>query len=249
MQAVILAAGMGQRLRPVTEALPKGLIEIEEKTLLERSLDALSDSGLRDIVIVTGFFGQAITQKFGNNYNGLNIIYVLNEEYHKSGSMYSFSKAKDIISSDVLLLESDLLYDPKAIRILLDSDFRDCVLVSEPSGSGDEVYICVDGSKKIIELGKDISCENRKKAIGELVGISKFSKEFLQRLFKDAEADYKRGETSRHYEECVLTTARSGNPVYALLIRGLLWTEIDNENDLSRAKTMIYPNIKRMSDR
>lgn len=249
MQAVILAAGAGQRLKPVTNALPKGLIEIEGKTLLEYSLDALDESGLNDIIIVTGFFGEAIKQKFGNKYAGLKITYVLNEEYYKSGSMYSFSKARDIINKDILLLESDLLYDSKAIGVLLNSGFKDCVLAGKLSGSGDEVYICVDENQRITELGKDITYENKKKAIGELVGISKFSKEFLAELFKNAEDDYKKGEVNRHYEECVLATAKSGNPVYGLLISGLVWVEIDNEKDLLKAKGQVYSKIKRLSKR
>mgnify|MGYP001598219661 CR=1 FL=1 len=249
MQAVILAAGAGQRLKPVTNALPKGLIEIEGKTLLEYSLDALDEGGLKDIIIVTGFFGEAIKQKFGNKYAGLKITYVLNEEYYKSGSMYSFSKARDIINNDILLLESDLLYDSKAIGVLLNSGFKDCVLAGKLSGSGDEVYICVDENQRITELGKDITYENKKKAIGELVGISKFSKEFLAELFKNAEGDYKKGEANRHYEECILATAKSGNPVYGLLIGGLVWTEIDNEKDLLKAKSQVYPKIKRLSNR
>jgi 2-aminoethylphosphonate-pyruvate transaminase len=247
LQAVILAAGAGQRLKPLTNALPKGLIEIVGKTLLEYSLDALDESGLKDIVIVTGFFGEAIKRKFGNKYAGLKITYVLNEEYYKSGSMYSFSKAKDAINSDILLLESDLLYDPKAIGILLNSGFKDCVLAGKLSGSGDEVYICVDDDQRITELGKEISCENKKKAVGELIGISKFSKEFLAELFKTAEKDYAKGEVNRHYEECVLATAKSGRPVHGLLISGLIWTEIDNEKDLLRAKSQIYPKIKKIS--
>ena len=248
MQAVILAAGIGKRLRPITDRLPKALIEIGGKTLLEHSLDNLIENGIKEAVVVIGFQGDSIKKKIGYNYCGMDIKYVVNEEYNKTGSMYSFSKAKDIINNEVILLESDLLYDPKAIKVLLDSNFKDCILVSKLSESGDEVYVCVDENRKITDLGKNITRENKKNAIGELVGISKLSKEFLRGLFKEAE-DCRHKKLNYHYEECTLATTRLGSPVFAVLCNELLWIEIDNAKDLLKAKNHTYPEIKRILKR
>lgn len=246
MKAVILAAGMGTRLRPTIQKIPKGLIEIKGKTLLEYSLSALKGNGIQEVIIVVGFLAKAIKEKFGREYKGIKIDYVLNHEYPKTGSMYSFSCAKDKIGdSNVILLESDLLYDPKAIRVLLNSVHKDCILVSELSGSGDEVYICANNNQRIMELGKNISDLNKKNAIGELVGILKLSKDFLEKLFEKAEEDYRKNKMNYEYEECVFASSKFGNPVYAVLCKNLSWTEIDNENDLRRAKEKVYPKIKR----
>jgi choline kinase len=141
-------------------------------------------------------------------------------------------------------LESDLLYAPKAISLLLNSDFEDCILVAKLTGSGDEVYICVDDKQRVIELGKNIANQNKKNAIGELVGISRFSREFLSKLFKKAEENYKEGKLNYHYEECVFETTKFDRPVYAIIDKDLAWIEIDNENDLKKAKEQIYPRIK-----
>lgn len=245
MKAVILAAGMGKRLRPMTETLPKGLIEIEGKSLLEYSFTALEENDIKEVIIVVGFFAEAIKEKFGERYKGVKIIYVLNQEYSKTGSMYSFSKGKDAIgNNNIILLESDLLYDPKAIKMVLSSKFTDLILVSDLSDSGDEVYIYVDDNQRIIELGKNIVDKNKKKAIGELVGISRYSKAFLSKLFKKAKENYEKGELNYHYEECVFAASQLGSPVYAVLCKDLAWIEIDNENDLRRAKEQIYPKIK-----
>ncbi len=244
MKAVILAAGIGKRLRPITEKLPKCLIEIGKKTLLEHSLGALKEHGINDVIMVVGFYKDSIKQKFGNTYNGINITYVNNKEHSSTGSMYSFSKTKNLINSNVLLLESDLLYDKKAIKILLDSKFKDAILVANPINSGDDVYICTNEKKEITNLGKNIPEEDKKHAIGALVGISKYSKEFLLKLFKKAEQDYSNNELNYHYEESVFATSRLGNPIYAVLCKDLKWIEIDNENDLKRAKEEIYPKLK-----
>jgi choline kinase len=244
LQAVILAAGLGKRLKPVTDILPKGLIEIRGKSLLEYSLNALSQNGIKEVIIIVGFLHKAIKQKFKEDYSGLKITYVLNKEYSKTGSMYSFSKVKEIIKGDIILLESDLLYEPNAIKVLLDFARKDAILVSRLSGSRDEVYICVDDNQRIIELGKNINEQSRKKAVGELVGISKFSREFLSELFEKAEEDYEKGKLNYHYEECVFATSKSGRPVYAVLCKDLTWIEIDNENDLKKAREQVYSRIK-----
>lgn len=244
MIAVILAAGKGVRLRPLTHDIPKGLIEIDGKTLLERSLDNLSKYGVKKAIIVIGHLGNMIKDKLGNNYNGIKIAYIENREYASSGSMYSFSKVKGFIDDDVILLESDLLYDKKAIKAINESKFRDFILVAPCSGSGDEVFICSGKDKRLSDLGKEIA--NKEKAIGELVGISKFSREFIKRLFERAEQDYKKGEKNYHYEEVVFATNKENKdyPVYAVLIYDLAWIEIDKENDLKKAKEEIYPKIK-----
>lgn len=248
MQAVILAAGVGKRLKPLTQTLPKGLITMGGKSLLEHSLDALEENGIKETIIVVGYLKEAVKEKLSDEYKGIRITYVVNEEYGKTGSMYSFSKAKDAIrGNDVLLLESDLLYDYTALPILINAEFNNCILVAEVSNSGDEVYICVDKNQRIIGLGKNIPEENKKNAVGELVGISRFSKEFLSQLFRKAEEDYKRGELNYHYEECVFAVSKQGKPVYAVLSRDLVWVEIDKESDLKRAQEYVYPKIMGLS--
>ena len=108
MKSVILAAGMGKRLNPTIGNIPKGLIKIGKKTLLERSLEILFKNRIKEVIIVIGYLGSMIKDKLGNSYSGVKIKYIWNKEYTNSGSMYSLSKAKDIIDDDVILLESDL---------------------------------------------------------------------------------------------------------------------------------------------
>src|SRR3990172_5290046 len=215
MQAVILAAGSGTRLRPLTEYIPKGLIRIGDKTLLEYSLNALKHNGIDEVIIVVGYQSELILNKFSNHYNGLKIIYIFNHEYAHTGSMYSLSQAKDTIKgNDILLLESDLLFDPKAVRIALNSQFKDLILAADLSNSGDEVYICVDNNHRLTALGKNISEDMKKKAVGELMGISRFSDKFLDAVFKKAEEEYLQEKYTSHYEECVFAVNQSGCPVY-----------------------------------
>ena len=244
MKAVILAAGMGTRLKPLTNKIPKALIEIDGKTLLERSLNSLDKNGINEAIIVVGFYGEAIKKRFGNKYKKINITYIENKEYKKTGSMYSFSKTKERLDEDVILLESDLLYDPSAIKIVISSNFKDLILVANILKSNEDVYICTNNKQEITNLGKNIPDEDKKQATGALVGISKFSKEFLKKLFERAEQHYKEKKLNYHYEENVFETSKLGHPVNAEIKKELNWIEIDNENDLKRAKEEVYPKIK-----
>ena len=240
-QAVILAAGRGLRLQSLAKEIPKCLIEIGKKTLLERSLDNLAESGIKEAVIMTGFKDKSVRKKIGKNYKGIKIIYIKNKEYQKTGSMSLFM-AKNLIKGDILLLECDLLYEKRAINILLESGRKNVILAAGFLDSGDDVYIRVDKNDKLIDLGKDIS--KKEKAIGALVGISKFSKSFLKRYCEFAENDYSKGRKKRHYEEVVLDASGQGEPVFVEMRGDLNWIEIDNEKDFKRAKKEIYPRIK-----
>lgn len=248
MQAVILAAGKGTRLKAKTDTLPKAMIEIEGKPLLEYSLDALARCGLSDVIIVVGFRHETITRRFGDHYHGLKIQYIENDQYAVSGSMYSLSLVQDIIADEILLLESDLLYEPRVLPRLLDSEYPNCILVAGLSGSGDEVYICTNEKQEIIELGKNISDAGRQRAIGELAGISRFHRSFLKSVFTTARQDFQKGEMNYHYEECVFRASRQSMPIHAVTATELAWVEIDTAADLQRAQDQIFPLISRQTE-
>lgn len=244
MQAVILAAGRGTRLEAKTDTLPKAMIEIEGIPLLEFSLEAMIGNGITDVIMVVGFRHETITRRFGTHYRGLKIRYVLNDNYAGSGSMYSLSLVKDIIENEILLLESDLLYESRAISLLLNGGHPNCILVAGLSGSGDEVYICANDKQEITELGKNIPGSSKKNAIGELAGISRFQNKFLELVFSKAQEDFLGGKLNHHYEDCVFRTSKQTIPIHAVADKDLAWIEIDTAEDLQKAQDLIYPRIK-----
>lgn len=244
MKAVILAAGMGTRLRPITETLPKAFLPIDGKPLIWYSLDNLMRSGITDVLIVTGFLHDRFHDEIGDSFKDyLNIEYAHNPRYTETGSMYSLSQSKKIIDEDIILLESDLLYEQRAIERLLEYDFPDTMLVAPLSGSGDEVYITADGERHLTNLGKDIP--EKDQAIGELVGITKLSYSYLEKVWEYAERDYEHGEENYHYEEVIVRVAQNEGPLQCMKLPELAWIEIDKAEDLQRAKKEIYPKIQR----
>ena len=241
MKAVILAAGMGTRLRPLSNNIPKAFVEIDNVPLIIRSLENIKSFGIKDVIIVVGYKGDYFKKKIGIKYKKIKIKYVLNEDFSKTGSMYSLSKTEGLVDDDIFLFESDLLYEKKAIQCLLDSKESNEILVATLSGSGDEVYIVVNENNELINLGKKII--NIKDAIGELVGISKLSQAFLTELYKLAKVDYDNNNLNYHYEEVIFKLSKA-YPIKCKLIQDLSWIEIDNLEDLNRAKNIIYPKIQ-----
>ena len=243
MQAVILSAGLGSRLNSENHELPKGLIEVGGKPLLEYSLEALIPNEIHDLIMVVGFQHEMIRDRFGSRYQDLKIEYLLNEQYANSGSMYSFAMVQGAIENEIILLESDLLYEPWAISILLNAAYKNCILVTALSGSGDEVFICTNEKQEITALGKNIPRNHKKKAAGELAGLSKFEGNFLDLVFRKSCKDIAAGQLNYHYEECVFETSKYTEPVYAVFADDLVWYEIDTEKDLKKAREQIYPMI------
>jgi 2-aminoethylphosphonate-pyruvate transaminase len=232
MIAVILAAGQGVRIRPLTYSVPKGLLRLDDRPLLRYSLANLHRSGIDQAIIVVGYKGELVRRELGNTCEGVKVTYLENSEYQDTGSMYSFLKAETEIETDILLLESDLVYEPRAIDYAMQSPERDLILVAAARGTGDEVYIRAAEDRRLIDLGKQIG---RKKTIGELVGISKLSLDFLRRMFIQARREIQR-DRGISYEEVISATARHySHPVYCVYVKDLVWTDVDNENDLQEA--------------
>ncbi len=231
-QAIILAAGVGSRLKGTLDNRPKGFIKLGERTIIEESIAKLVHANITDIVIVTGYcqeFYEQLSEKFAV------IRTILNPDFAGSGSMRSFCIASPYINSDFLLLESDLIYEYKALQTLRNSPLDSCILLSGETGAGDEVYVGISG-QRIVNMSKkrsDIACLG-----GELVGISKISLELYRRMINifPKKCQY-------HYEDC-LTDISDDIAIHYHYIEDLAWTEIDDENQLTRAKEKIYPLIK-----
>ncbi|MCH8139974.1 MAG: aminotransferase class I/II-fold pyridoxal phosphate-dependent enzyme [Proteobacteria bacterium] len=118
-RALILAAGRGSRLQPLTADIPKCLVEIGGESLLERALQALSSQGVTEAVIVIGYKGKVIRDRFGSRFAGVDIHYVEAPDYATTNNIRSLWDAREYLDRDVLLLEADIAFDPSVIAALL----------------------------------------------------------------------------------------------------------------------------------
>ena len=173
--AVILAAGLGTRLRDEVADVPKGFLRLGEQTIIEESIGRLAAAGIQDILIVTGYCADHY-ERLAARHDGL-VRTVHNPAFAASGSMYSLYCGRGLIDRDFLLLESDLIFEPRALACLLDHPSPDGILVSGATHAGDEVYVATrDGL--LVDMSKNrasLAATDDTEVTGELVGICKIS--------------------------------------------------------------------------
>ncbi|WP_409821609.1 NTP transferase domain-containing protein [Vogesella sp.] len=236
--AVILAAGRGERFGDQGKLHPKGFIDLGDGPIVKISIDKLIAAGISKVIVVSGHLAP-FYQSLAKQYPGV-IDLVHNPSYAQSGSMFSLACAAHSINEDFLLLESDLIYDRKALEHLANASSPDVVLVSGATSSQDEVYVEADqGFLKNLSKNR---CLLSSEPVGELVGISRVSMAFFSHMMDYSLDVFKQ---TKHLEyESALVAASAVLPMQCLKIEDLAWSEIDTKSHLERAILQVYPSIK-----
>ena len=155
MKAIILAAGMASRLRPLTDHKPKCLLEIGKQCLLGRAIEGLIFNGIREVVIVTGYLQEQIIEFVQRHYPDLKVEYIYNEKYASTNNIYSLWLTKDKIRGErILLLDSDILFDPLLVKAVLDCPDTTCLALNDHPLSEEEIKVIPDAQGKVAEISK-----------------------------------------------------------------------------------------------
>ncbi|MGN0437561.1 MAG: aminotransferase class I/II-fold pyridoxal phosphate-dependent enzyme [Lachnospiraceae bacterium] len=242
MQAVILAAGMGKRLKELTKNNTKCMVKVNGITLIERMLCQIEKKKLSRIVIVVGYKGQELIDYIDTLHIQTPIVYVNNPIYDKTNNIYSLALAKDwLCKDDTLLLESDLIFDDSVIDELLNDPRETLALV-------DKYESWMDGT--CVKLGNDDDIEafipKNKFQFSEIkdyyktVNIYKFSKHFSESHYIPFLEAYQIALGENEYYEQVLRviTMLDEPEIKAKRLTGQLWYEIDDIQDLDIAASM-----------
>ncbi|RUA01025.1 MAG: phosphocholine cytidylyltransferase family protein [Deltaproteobacteria bacterium] len=235
--AVIMAGGLGLRINQHIDNKPKGFIDIDGVTLIERSINIMKKHGIRRFIIGTGYqspYYEKLAEKIPH------ILLKKNPIYARTSSFYTLFNLRELITEDFLLLESDLLFEEKAIQYLQQHNEKNVVLASGRTHSRDEVYIETDDRGILVKMSKDREMLGR--VDGELVGITRLSLQRFQQICAAYQADESTAEKIDY--ETALTTISATHPIRVDRIEDLIWTEIDMVSHLDRAKNTIYPRIK-----
>ncbi len=229
--AVILAAGLGSRLQADR---PKGLVEIGDRPILGRSLALLHAAGVTEIVIVVGWRQEAYRAYLAAQFPAVRVLE--NPDFSGTGSLASLLIAARATAGDVLVVESDLLYERRAPARLLAAPGRDTLLASGFTASDDEVWVHARGSR-LAHLSKRPWTGAPR--CGELVGLTRLSRPALTRLLA-VEATLPPGA---HYEDG-LNAICDAHPIDVCLVEDLQWCEIDTPEHLRRAREQVWPRIQ-----
>jgi choline kinase len=240
MQAVILAAGIAKRLRPLTDNTPKCLLNIGEKNLLHRTIENIIANGINDFVFVTGYKEHMIKDYLNNNFKDINKIILTNPDYENNNNSYSLWMTKDFMKDDMLLLDSDILFDKNIIKRLLNSKHENCLAVNVTEKlDAEQIKVIVDKQNKILHIGKEIEI---KKSIGESIGIEKFSKNYLKELFSVLDRKIVKEKNVNEFYEAsfqeIIGKNDSRNSLYSIDVSDYKCMEIDTVEDYKYASNL-----------
>ena len=235
MQAIILAAGISKRLRPLTDSTPKCLLKIGGKTILEMTINNILKNGINELVMVTGYRENMIKDFIGNNYPGLNIVYLTNSDYENNNNSFSLWMTKNYVRGDCILLDSDILFDYRIISKLLTSPHIDCLAVERDHALGvEEIKVIIDSSNKILHIGKQLSIAE---SFGESIGIERFTYGFFSKLADVLDRKIvKENNVNEFYESSFQELYDEGNAMYAVDVSEYKCMEIDFPEDLEKAE-------------
>lgn len=240
--ALFLAAGRGVRLGPRGHLIPKGFLELDGITLVERAVGQLRAAGIEEIVVVTGHLAghyEALAERLGGG-----VRTVFNPDYARLGSGHSLAVGLAATPGEVLVLESDLVWEGRALEAVRDAEGDSVLLVSGETASGDEVWVWADPEAPAPRLG-GMSKQRRHRpeaAWGELVGLTRIGPALRPVLA----AEIARATAEKplvDYETCLVGACRTA-PVELVRIEDLAWSEIDDEGMYARVVAEVWPRIR-----
>lgn len=239
MKAVILAAGMASRLRPLTLKTPKCLLNIGSRPLLQRSMDAIISAGISDFVIVTGYLHGMIEQFVQDTYgDSVTVQFIHNDVYDSTNNIYSLWLARQAVDGEpFMLLDSDLLYDPQIVaQVVGDAADNVLTLIKHPLGEEEmKVVTADDGS--ILEISKTCSPAA---AAGESLGIERFGAAYSTALFRELEVMMNSEHLeNKFYELAFERLIPQGHTFKVLDVTTLFSCELDTVEDFQNAKDNI----------
>lgn len=246
MQAIILAAGMGKRLKELTQNNTKCMVKVNGITLIDRMLHQIDRQHLSRVVIVVGYEGQKLIDYIGTLDIQTPIVYINNPIYDKTNNIYSLALAKDwLLKDDTLLFESDLIFEDEVLDMLV-NDPRDTLALV------DKYEAWMDGT--CVKLGDDDSIEafipGKKFKFDEIkdyyktVNLYKFSKHFSETHYVPFLDAYQSALGQNEYYEQVLRviTMLDDPEIKAKRLDGQKWYEIDDIQDLDIAESIFAPD-------
>ena len=243
MKGLILAAGFGKRLQPLTNEIPKCMVQAKGVPLLARSLDALAELGIDEIALVVGHMADYVRREIGTRWQGATISYFENSRYLETNNIASFNRAAPFMDDDLLMLECDLYYRSSILRDLASSEGDCAILVSpfNPATMDGSVVRARDGAVTELILGKWQDADFDPTRALKTVTMYKFTKRFLRKFVPLVEWDVNNMGEKSYYEKALgaLIYLRECD-VRAVVAREEDWIEIDSASDLARAESAAF---------
>lgn len=242
-RAVILAAGMGSRLRPYTEFLPKPLVQVNGIPILHNALHQLSELGIRQATVVVGYRKDAIEQSCGHRFEGVDIEYVHNPIFDRTGSAYSLWLARNtMLAGDTVFLEGDVFFEREVLERALrtaspTNQSVAAVAAFDAAMSGSAVELADDGSVATFVMSQT-PVEAQARGLFKTINLTRFSADASrEQLVPALHRAVESGRLTAYVEQILaLLVEKRQLPILAADCSDTRWFEIDSEDDLRLAE-------------
>ena len=242
MIGVILAAGMAKRLRPLTDTQPKCLLKVGERTLLERTVAAMTAAGISEFVVVTGYRAEII-KDFLENLDNLESLgkpkftFLHNADYEHNNNIYSLWMAGEMVrGKEFLLMDSDILCDPAAV-LRIAQEPEAALAVNRHELGEEEMKVVVDTQMHITEISKTCRPED---AMGESVGIEKITAIYSEALYNELDQMIlNEGLIDIFYERAFERLIPQGHTFRVVDTTNYFSYELDTPEDFQRAQELM----------
>ena len=240
MIGVILAAGMAKRLRPLTDTKPKCLLKVGERTLLERTVDAMRQAGITEFLVVTGYRGEMIRdflREYSSRLSQASFTFLDNTDYEHNNNIYSLWMAcQKVRGCDFLLMDSDILCDPAAV-VRIAQEPTAALAVNRHELGEEEMKVVVDADNRITEISKTCRPED---AIGESVGIEKITADYSEALARELDQMIlQEGLIDIFYERAFERLIPQGHTFKVVDTTHYFSYELDTPEDFQRAQELM----------
>ena len=240
MKAVILAAGLGKRLEPVTGGLPKCLVPVGGRTILDRMIERLVQAGLDEIVVVTGHRAEDVERHLDRSESpaARRAARVFNPRYADWGNFHSLLVAEPAVGGDGFVkLDADVVMDELLLPALLAAPGPAALAVDCSGPLGDEeMKARRDERGRVVELSKRI---DPAAALGESVGIDRIDAELAPQVWRALRRLIELGETDEYYERAYELLMQSGIGFSYADVSACQWCEVDDADDLAAAEALL----------
>lgn len=230
MHAIILAAGRGSRLLPLTLDLPKCLLPIGNTTVLGMQLDTLAANGVKTATVITGFNSHMVKAEIKSRQSGPRIKILYNPFYQVADNLASCWMARKSMRRDFLLINGDTLFSPELLQTVLGAPTKEIAVTIDQKGyyDGDDMKVTLNG-EQLTAIGKTLPLT---KTDGESIGMLRFMdsgpkifRNELKRLMKTPDG------TDSWFLSAIHGLAQSGQHIDTINIKGAEWSELDTSED------------------
>ena len=224
---------MAKRLRPLTDTKPKCLLEVGGKTLLQRTVEAMVSVGVKEFLVVTGYRAEMIREHISLLFPQFSFRFLDNVDYEHNNNIFSlWMSMQKLHGQEVLLMDSDILCDPEAVRRVARQDCAALAMQKHELGE-EEMKIVVDEAGRIREISKTCSISE---AVGESVGIEKMPPAYTEALYQELrQMILEEGLIDIFYERAFERLIPQGHTFKVVDTTDLFSYELDTPEDFARA--------------